>query len=330
MNSRPTSDEREERVKQIRERQIVRLERPMSAFEGALRDDIYFLLSLLDNQAEAFDRGYLGGSLQGHADGYELGYHDAATRMREACVEKVEEIHEGRLKDRRAAFSGMFKVLCPACAAVVGETVIMSDEHKELEPMLSPYWEFDADGHPPKPALRECPLCPNGGQPYSTRTVNGTNMIYVGCSQCGLQLKAALLMVTPVKEQPSKDIVTIWNTRTVSVAPVSLVKDGGGLAPERLTKRVCKDGFIDCGYHSKSKSREVEYVRADLASRASVAAPQGDRLLSLKELTEATLLSLEKIDTAKLAALGRDRDAESVGNARRLLDRILFELRGLK
>lgn len=45
-----------------------------------------------DTPSECFDRGYLGGSLQGHADGYEMGYNDAATRMRDACVGKVREM----------------------------------------------------------------------------------------------------------------------------------------------------------------------------------------------------------------------------------------------
>src|SRR5688572_33237199 len=75
------------------------------------------------------------------------------------------------------------------------------------------YWEFDANGNQPRPMLRECPLCPGGGKPYFTRAVNGTNMIYVGCSRCGLELKAALVMVTPTKEQPTKNIVAVWNSR---------------------------------------------------------------------------------------------------------------------
>lgn len=36
-------------------------------------------------------------------------------------------------------------------------------------------------------------------------------------------------------------------------------------APERLTKQVCPDGFIDCRAHPASSFREVEYVRVDLA-----------------------------------------------------------------
>lgn len=47
---------------------------------------------------------------------------------------------------------------------------------------------------------------------------------------------------------------------------------------------------------------------------------------SLTELTEAALDSLGRIKTEKLAALGRDQDAECVGNARRFLDRTLVEL----
>lgn len=51
---------------------------------------------------------------------------------------------------------------------------------------------------------------------------------------------------------------------------------------------------------------------------------------SVKELAEAALHSLERIDTVKLAALGCDTDAGAVGDARRLLDRLLVEADLLK
>src|SRR5688572_27983807 len=94
-------------------------------------------------------------------------------------------------------------------AIKIGASMTEPAEQRVAAPERSRYWEFDVNGNLPRPSLRECPLCPNGGKPYFTRTVNGTNMIYVGCSQCGLELKAALLMVTPAEEQPSKDIVAI-------------------------------------------------------------------------------------------------------------------------
>lgn len=51
-----------------------------------------------------------------------------------------------------------------------------------------------------------------------------------------------------------------------------------------------------------------------------------ERVLSITELAKAAPASLEKIDTVPLAALGRNGDAEAVGNARRFLDRPLYEI----
>lgn len=65
------------------------------------------------------------------------------------------------------------------------------------------------------PELKPCPFCPDGGKPYFTKSVNGTNMAYVGCAQCGLQLKAQVQFLTSREDwRLSKDIVSIWNTRT--------------------------------------------------------------------------------------------------------------------
>jgi hypothetical protein len=52
-----------------------------------------------------------------------------------------------------------------------------------------------------------------------------------------------------------------------------------------------------------------------------------DEKQSVIELAEAALRSLERINTAKLAALGRDPDAGAVGDARRFLDRLLEEIK---
>lgn len=85
-----TSDEREQQLKQIRERQAVM--RKMSlAYQDALRpliDDMDYVLSLLDNQTQGVstDMAVLSG--------YESGLADAATRMRDKCVEKVKLLAE--------------------------------------------------------------------------------------------------------------------------------------------------------------------------------------------------------------------------------------------
>jgi Lar family restriction alleviation protein len=56
--------------------------------------------------------------------------------------------------------------------------------------------------------LKPCPFC--GGNSYATRTVNGTQMFKVGCAACGIELKAAWYRD---EDQPTKDLVGLWNTR---------------------------------------------------------------------------------------------------------------------
>lgn len=54
-----------------------------------------------------------------------------------------------------------------------------------------------------------------------------------------------------------------------------------------------------------------------------------ERKQSIRELADAALLSLDRIDTAKLAARGREGDATAVSEARRFLDRLIHELEKL-
>lgn len=59
-----------------------------------------------------------------------------------------------------------------------------------------------------EPRLKECPFC--GGQPYETRTVNGTQMYKIGCASCGIEFKAAWYRDA---DTPTKNIKICWNTR---------------------------------------------------------------------------------------------------------------------
>lgn len=100
------TEEERERVTQIRERVVAKYQNVPSGVSmmecpgcgcaafAATRDDIDFLLSLLDSQAakgDAADRGInkllLASDLT--AEAYKKGWSDAATQMRDACVEKV-------------------------------------------------------------------------------------------------------------------------------------------------------------------------------------------------------------------------------------------------
>lgn len=60
---------------------------------------------------------------------------------------------------------------------------------------------------------RACPLC--GSNAYAYRAVDGTQMFKVGCAACGIELKAAWYRD---QEQPTKDIVALWNTRAGAAA----------------------------------------------------------------------------------------------------------------
>ena len=58
--------------------------------------------------------------------------------------------------------------------------------------------------------LKPCPFC--GGAAYFTASVNGSNMIYAGCSPCGIAVKAQLIY-EPSGWKPTKDVCAIWNQR---------------------------------------------------------------------------------------------------------------------
>lgn len=61
------------------------------------------------------------------------------------------------------------------------------------------------------PALLPCPFC--GGASYFTKAVNGSLMAYVGCSPCGVSMKAQTHGYGDDVFPLSRDIVTAWNTR---------------------------------------------------------------------------------------------------------------------
>ena len=61
--------------------------------------------------------------------------------------------------------------------------------------------------------LKPCPFCPDGGKPYYVESVNGSQMAYVGCSVCGISMKAALVSAAPTVFKWSKDLVSLWNSR---------------------------------------------------------------------------------------------------------------------
>jgi transcription elongation factor Elf1 len=66
--------------------------------------------------------------------------------------------------------------------------------------------------------LKSCPFC--GGKAYKTESVNGSNMVYVGCGPCGVHFKAQKDGTNGVL---SKDVVAYWNTRAAerSLAPAT-------------------------------------------------------------------------------------------------------------
>lgn len=89
---------------------------------------------------------------------------------------------------------------------------------------------------------------------------------------------------------------------------------------------VCNGCCSTASYETKERAIAKWNSRIPASSVAPEVDDRVERVLSVKELAEAALGSLERLDTVKLAALGRDRDAELISSARRFLDRLLYEI----
>lgn len=60
--------------------------------------------------------------------------------------------------------------------------------------------------------LLPCPFC--GGTPYYTRAVNGSDIHRIGCSQCGIDFKAAAVHYPdPALDHLTRDIEAAWQRR---------------------------------------------------------------------------------------------------------------------
>jgi Restriction alleviation protein Lar len=95
--------------------------------------------------------------------------------------------------------------------------------------------------------LKSCPFC--GGKAYKTESVNGSNMVYVGCGPCGVHFKAQKDGTNGVL---SKDVVAYWNTRAAerSLAPATPMEHSCGAHPgEKWT------GDVMCGECQKDRER---------------------------------------------------------------------------
>lgn len=58
--------------------------------------------------------------------------------------------------------------------------------------------------------LKPCPFC--GGVAYVARTCNGTDMVCVGCSLCGIEMKAAIDFHNG-RNCLTRDVLSMWNRR---------------------------------------------------------------------------------------------------------------------
>jgi Lar family restriction alleviation protein len=56
--------------------------------------------------------------------------------------------------------------------------------------------------------LKPCPFC--GGEAYKTESVNGDNMVYVGCGPCGIHFKA---QKDCTNGKLTRDVIAAWNRR---------------------------------------------------------------------------------------------------------------------
>lgn len=73
----------------------------------------------------------------------------------------------------------------------------------------------------------------------------------------------------------------------------------------------------DCGH------RSFDVVTLEHKDSCPNRSLNTEERLEITALTEAALSELERVDTIKLAAMGRDQDAGSVSRARRFLDRLI-------
>lgn len=173
---------------------------------------------------------------------------------------------------------------------------------------------FPARSAPPD--LHPCPLC--GGPAYATRTVNGTQMLHVGCAPCGLELKAAWYRD---QDAPTKDIVSLWNTRAESAAP-ALPRS----APPALTTKDIADIVVAIARDSNlDDARDQELCRKVQLLAAALSAAEGARAQLVQDLRQETnqraeLEAVIAAVTAAVAGWAVSDFMESFGPVRSVLD----------
>lgn len=104
--------------------------------------------------------------------------------------------------------------------------------------------------------LKECPFC--GYKPFYSVSVNGTNLIRIGCSTCGIVMNTCNLG-NAENPKPSDDIVAKWNTRQ----EVKITIDREKLAGECYKLRCKINGgktFVDWDIVCKDKAHPVYWV----------------------------------------------------------------------
>jgi hypothetical protein len=91
--------------------------------------------------------------------------------------------------------------------------------------------------------LEACPLC--AGPAYYTESVNGTHMAYIGCSRCGISMKAAWVPLGPPGVDGwSKDIRAVWNTRPSPSVGVGELREAEIAVIEAARDLVMKPGGL--------------------------------------------------------------------------------------
>jgi len=130
------NSEREERVKQIRERrERVKRERETLISEGLIAmvldpsgDDIDFLLSLYDSLM-AHSTQFAEKTYRGQ---YEA-VNDAATRMRDLCVEKVKALRDSRVERLRNDRDPLWNITISTLNSVIEELESLTLDNGEQE-----------------------------------------------------------------------------------------------------------------------------------------------------------------------------------------------------
>jgi hypothetical protein len=131
--------------------------------------------------------------------------------------------------------------------------------------------------------LLPCPFC--GGPAYYTESVNGSRMVYVGCSVCGIAHKAEKVY-RPGGDYLTKDVKAAWNKRALSSAASS--PEPASKPFEDAKDDAKQEGFRAGLIEAKNIADECQAAECDCYERIEAAA--------IRAKASATQFPIDKTD----------------------------------